>query len=67
MNERKNRDRSGIKFSRLLTDVVEKGESFPNRDDPINKLNIAYKGKVAIITFELYHTETTALLSAFYV
>jgi len=54
---------SGIKFARGLADVLEKGASFPHKNP--NRLNIVYKGKLAVITFELKGTETTALLTAF--
>jgi len=62
--ERDKRKTSGKKFVRRLPDVIERGDTFPNVD--FNRLNISYRGKVAIISFELYETETTALLTAFY-
>ena len=63
MKERESRGSSGRKFAESLSDVVEKGVAFSGKDS--NRLNIAYKGSVAVIAFELRGTETTALLTAF--
>ena len=63
----KRRSKSGIsgqKFINELSNVIEKGTAFPGGGS--NRLNIAYKGKIAIITFELRGVETTALLTAFH-
>jgi len=62
----KNRSKSGIsgkKFADALSKIIDNGKTFPGRSS--NKLNIAYKGKVAVIAFELKGIETTALLTAF--
>ena len=64
IKERKDRGMSGKKFVDDLTDVIEKGKSFQGKES--DRMNIAYKGKVAVITFELYNTEVTALLTAFH-
>ncbi|MCL1832611.1 MAG: hypothetical protein FWG45_06875 [Oscillospiraceae bacterium] len=52
------------KFARSVSAILENGVSFKN-DSP-NKLNIAYKGRLAVITFDLRGTETTALLTAYF-
>jgi len=64
IKEREARGISGKKFTDGLSDVIEKGVAFPGKDP--DRLNIAYKGKVAVITFDLRDTETTALLTAFH-
>ena len=59
-----------VKFF-LGSDVIYKilfaiisGEAFPDEKHP-DRMCIAYKGKIAIITFDLQGIETTALLTAF--
>jgi hypothetical protein len=42
----------------------QKGTAFPGKNP--ERLNVAYKGKVAVIAFELRGSETTALLTAFH-
>ena len=64
IEEREKRGISGIKFTDGLSDVIERGVAFDGRDP--DRLNIAYRGKVAVIAFELRDTETTALLTAFH-
>ena len=64
LKEREKRGISGKKFIEGLADVIEKGVAFSGKDS--NRLNVAYKGKVAVIAFELRGTETTALLTAFH-
>ena len=62
--ERKNQGLSGLKFVKTLPDVIENGRAFEGKDS--DRVNIAYKGKIAVIVLELRGTETTALLSAFH-
>ena len=64
IKEREKRGISGQKFVNGLSDVIEKGTSFSGKDP--EKLNVAFKGKVGVITFELRKIETTALLTAFH-
>jgi hypothetical protein len=64
LKEREKRGLSGKKFADGLADAIEKGAAFPSKDP--SRLNIAYRGKVAVITFELYNIETTVLLTAFH-
>jgi hypothetical protein len=51
-------------FLKDLVSVIEEGTVFKNFNYQ-NRINISYKGKVAIITFELRGSEVTALLTAF--
>jgi hypothetical protein len=51
-------------FLKNIANVIEKGQMFGNNKYP-DRINLAYKGKVAIIAFDLRETETTALLTAF--
>ena len=63
INERGKRGLSGLKFVDGLLDVIEKGMPFEGKDP--ERFNIAYRGRVAVIAFELRGNETTALLTAF--
>jgi hypothetical protein len=63
INERNKRGISGVKFVRNLGNVLRYGQQFKSKQP--ERLNIGYKGQVAVITFELYGTETTAVLTAF--
>jgi len=60
---RNKRGTNGRKFAIELGDVIKNGIEFAGKD--VNRFNIAYKGKVAVIAFELRGVETTALLTAF--
>jgi hypothetical protein len=64
IKRREEQGRNGVKFAREAADVLEKGTSFPHKNP--NKFNIAYKGRLAVIAFELEKTETTALFNAFH-
>ena len=64
IKEREKRGIDGQKFARDLPNVIEKGKAFQSKEP--DRINIAYKGKVAVITFELHGIETTALLTAFH-
>jgi hypothetical protein len=65
VKRRKEEDDNPVKFLKNINIVIENGEIFQNKRNP-ERMNIAYKGKMAIITFELLGIETTALLTAFY-
>ena len=62
--ERNKRGTSGQKFAGELGAVIEKGVAFAGKND--QRMNIVYKGKIAVVAFELRGTETSALLTAFY-
>jgi hypothetical protein len=48
---------------RNLGNVLRYGQQFKSKQT--ERLNIGYKGQVAVIAFELRGTETTAVLTAF--
>ena len=57
---------SGVKFSQELTDIIEKGNYFNSKKSDPNRYHVAYKHRVAVITFEIEREETTALWTAFH-
>ncbi|MCL2194502.1 MAG: hypothetical protein FWB76_00925 [Oscillospiraceae bacterium] len=63
IQERNKRGTNGTKFIENLSDVVENGEAFPNKNP--NRMNIAYRGKLAVVAFDVRGSEVTALLTAF--
>jgi len=65
VRRRKEEGNNPEKFLKNISMVIEKGKVFQNRQNP-ERVNISYKGKMAVVTFELLGTETTALLTAFY-
>ena len=64
IKEREKRGTNGSKFVGVLTDVVEMGTAFPNKNQ--DRINISYKGRIAVIAFDLRGTETSALLTAYH-
>ena len=54
---------NGIKFVRGLDRLFANGKGFESRNP--NRYNIAHKGDVAVITFDIRGHETTALLTSF--
>jgi len=64
IKNRKARGEDPKKILALLTRIVEKGTLVENQKYR-DRINVAYDNKVAVISFELRKTETTAILTAF--